>query len=250
MESSASGSSVIGDTDPVAVRVDALLDKRTNGELIFLDWNAFEPSSVLKNPELKDIHQRLCPQLEYAAIREDLRDTVARKRASMMAMAKEMIFEKILTECQALQVKTNTGTLVTSKGLLNIYMKESNDEETISQFTVTCFKTSPRWKEDMTQSLIEFFGIHYDESTMVVNTNRKGNGFLEKIVTKALNNVRLDLRAVQSRATGKVSANKPNVKDRNKRDETASRKRSSSSTDDDDMKYKRVSFSGSVVHMR
>jgi hypothetical protein len=174
--------------------------------------------------------------LEYAAVREGLKDTVAKKQAGMMAMAKEMIFEKILTECQSLQVKTHTGTLVPSKCLRNIFMKESNDEKTISQFTITYFKTSPWWKEDMTQRLKQFFGINYDESSIV--ENKKGNGFLEKNVIKALNNVRLDLRAVQSRATGKVSTKKSNNTDRNKRDETALLKRTSSSSNKDDINYK------------
>jgi hypothetical protein len=221
------------DTEEVAVHVPTLLDKKTDGELILLDWNAFEPASVLREPELKDIHQRLCPQLDYGTIRGELQKTVATKRAAMLAMAKDMVFEKILTECHLLQVKIPSGTMVTSKTLLNAFMKESSDEDIIEQITTTCFKKSPRWKEDMTQRLIETFGIHYDESTIVENKNKKGNGFLEKIVSKALNNVRLDLRAVQTRASAKGS--------RSHLGSGAKRKSTSSSSDEEETNSKRVS---------
>jgi hypothetical protein len=183
--------------------------------------------------ELKDIHRRLCPQLDYGTIRAALKETVAKKRAAMLAMAKNMVFEKILTECHILQVQTQTGTMVTSKALLNVFMKETTEEETIELITTTCFKKSPRWKEDMTQRLIESFGLHYDETTIVENKNKKGNGFLEKIVTKALNNVRLDLRAVQSRASGKGS--------RGLVGSGAKRKSTSSSSDEEETDHKRVS---------
>jgi hypothetical protein len=219
MGSTSPGSPPIDEPDEVAVRVETVLDKKPNGELIYLDWNAFEPASVLREPELKDIHKRLCPQLEYDNVRAELRDTVAKKRAAMLAIAKDMVLEKILTECQIQQVKLTTGAIVTSKVLLNAFMKESTDEETIDCITSTCFKNSPRWKEDMTQKLIETFGIHYDDSSIVENKNRKGNGFLEKIVTKALNNVRLDLRAVQSRAFAKVKPERKKWEKSNKSNE-------------------------------
>jgi hypothetical protein len=189
-----------GDRDPVLCRIRGLLDKRPDGE-IQLDWNAFEPSTVVKETELKDIHKRLCPDLDYGTIRMELRDTVTAKRAAMLGMAKDMIFEKILTECQMLQVKTRNGTLVTSKDLLKVFFKTTSNEKIVTEITYTCFKNSPRWKDDMTQNLIECFGINYDPCTITTHRNRKGNGFLEKIITKALNNVRADLRAVQGRAS-------------------------------------------------
>jgi hypothetical protein len=48
---------------------------------------------------------------------------------------------------------------------------------------------------------MEVFGINYDPKSITTHKNRRGNGFIEKIVTKALNNVRADLRAVVGRAT-------------------------------------------------
>jgi hypothetical protein len=231
------------DSDEIAVCVQTVLDKKSDGKLIYLDWNAFEPASVLKETELKDIHHRLCPQLEYDNIRRELRNTVAKKRADMLALAKDMVLEKILTECQIQQVKTTTGTMVTSKTLLNAFMKESTDEETIGCITITCFKNSPRWKEDMTQRLIEKYGIHYDERSIVENKNRKGNGFLEKIVTKALNNVRLDLRAVQTRAfaNGKPERTPRKASNNGNDSAVAQRNTTSSFSVDDEMNDKQVS---------
>jgi hypothetical protein len=122
-------------------------------------------------------------------------------------------------------------------------MKESTDEETIGCITITCFKNSPRWKEDMAQKLIKTFGIHYDETSIVENKNRKGNGFLEKIVTKALNNVRLDLRAVQTRAFSKVKPHRATREKSNKSDIMSGSRRNTttSCSDDDVMKDTRVS---------
>jgi hypothetical protein len=187
-------------TDPVLSRIRGLLDKKGEGEIL-LDWNAFEPSTVIKDPQLKDIHRRLCPDLEYSVIHTELEKTVAAKRAAMLGMGKDMVFQKILTECQILQVKDKNGTVVTGKDSLRMYLKTRRDENIVTQLLYTCFKNSPRWKDDMTHELIECFGISYDPTTIKVHKNRKGNGFLEKIITKALNNVRADVRAMLGRAS-------------------------------------------------
>jgi hypothetical protein len=197
------------DRDSVSTRIRGLLDKKSEGQIL-LDWNAFEPSTVIKETELKDVHGRLCPDLEYAAIRDELRDTVAKKRGEMLGMGKDMVLQKILTECQILQVKTSKGALVTSKDLLRAFLRRSRDDNIVTQIMYTCFKNSPRWKDDFTHNLIECFGINYDPNTITAHKNRKGNGFLEKIITKALNNVRADLRAVLGRAATVVREQRVN----------------------------------------
>jgi hypothetical protein len=202
------------DRDPVLSRIRGLLDKKNGEGEILLDWNAFEPSTVIKETELKDIHQRLCADLEYAVIRNELHDTVSKKRASMLGMGKDMVFQKILTECQILQVKTKCGSLVTSKDLLRLFLRTTRDDNIVTQIMYTCFKNSPRWKDDFTHNLIECFGINYDPTTITTHKNRKGNGFLEKIITKALNNVRADIRAVLGRAATVVKEQRVNRFDR------------------------------------
>ena len=70
-------------------RVACVLDKQDEDEPILLDWNAFEPSSHLKEPELKDIAARLLPDLAYDAIKGHLREAVTKKRKDILASAKE-----------------------------------------------------------------------------------------------------------------------------------------------------------------
>jgi hypothetical protein len=197
------------DRDPVLSRIRGLLDKKSEGEIL-LDWNTFEPSTVIKETELKDIHTRLCADLEYADIRHELQQTVSRKRPAMLGMGKDMVFKKILTECQMLQVKTTSGVLVTSKESLRLFLRTTRDDNIVTQIMYCCCKTSPRWKDNLMYNLIDCFGINYDPTTITTHKNRKGNGFLEKIITKALSNVRADLRAVLGRAAKVVKEQRVN----------------------------------------
>jgi hypothetical protein len=53
----------------------------------------------------------------------------------------------------------------------------------------------------MIHNLIECFGIKHDLKTITNHKNRKGKEFLERIIMKALNNVRANVRAALGRAT-------------------------------------------------
>lgn len=179
-----------------------LLDKPEDGTKIELDWNAFEAATALKAPELRDIHMRLCSEYVFEEVREELGKTVHKKRAEILSLAKEKVMARVLQECQVLNMIVS-HQVVTSKDLLKKWLKGSpgkRSEDAIIQFTETCFKESARWNDDMAHELMEVFGITYDPSTVRPHSNNKGNGFLEKICTKALQNVRSDIRAIRDRA--------------------------------------------------
>lgn len=206
-----SAGAVISESDSRKVR--SILEKRTDGEIIFLDWNAFDAVSAIKEPELKDIAARLLPDLEYALVQDELRVAIAKKRKEMLAFAKARVTVRMLDECQRLQLVTFNGIKVATKDALREYFKESNNEEhhqAINRVTNLCFTDSPRWKEDMTDEMMQHFGIRYDEKTIKIHENGKGNGFFEKIVTKGLCNVRADLRSAQGRANVGVAV--PRIK--------------------------------------
>ena len=70
--------------------VETILDKRVDGSPICLDWNQFDPSGVLTDPELKDIYRRFCggekkdiflgdASLTYDLVNSDLREAVNNK---------------------------------------------------------------------------------------------------------------------------------------------------------------------------
>jgi hypothetical protein len=55
----------------------------------------------------------------------------------------------------------------------------------IKNVTIDCFKESLTWKEDTAHAIMKHFGISYDKVTMMTYSNSKGNGFFEKIGTRA-----------------------------------------------------------------
>ncbi len=121
----------------------------------------------------------------------------------MIAFAKEKVFLKMIDECIRLNLQTTSGVKVTTKEMLREYFKESQDDsnaDAINNITYLCFAQSPRWREDTTEIMMERFGIKYDPSTVQAHENGKGNGFYEKIITKALCNCRQDLHSAQGRA--------------------------------------------------
>lgn len=184
-------------------RVITCLDKRTEGEPITLDWNAFDAVTPIKDTELRDVARRLLPDLEFVNIRRELEKAIVKKRREMLAVAKDRVLVKMIDECIRLKLTTTAGIEVTTKESLKQYFKESSDEtsaQAIHKITYLCFSQSPRWKEDTTDYMIERFGIGYDLETVRTHENGRGNGFYEKITTKALCNLRADLRAAQGRA--------------------------------------------------
>lgn len=191
-------------------RVRAVLEKKTSGEMILLDWNAFDAAGALTQIQVKDIHQRLIPDLEYAAVYAELLLAIKKKRAAILAAAKDMCWVRMLDEAQRLGIHLSNKVAVSSKDTLRAYFKESDDPDhtaVFKQVTHTAFVESPRWQQDMCNDLKDLFGIGYDPETVILHDNGKGNGFLEKICTKANNNARQDLYAAQGRASvglGKV----------------------------------------------
>lgn len=197
------------------VRVRRLLDKRSNGDLIILDSAAFEPAGGITDPQCKDIATRLAPDLRYEGIQRELLQTVERKRAEMMAKAKKMVGTKMLSACQNLQVKLMNGVLVNRIDLLREYFKEASTaqhQKIIDAVTAGCFDQNDIWKDDMDHDLKEFFGIDYDPSSIRRHVNGKGTGFVKKIITKALCNLRNDLRQASARAQPYVAISPTRIK--------------------------------------
>ena len=185
------------------LRVISILEKDTDGEPIFLDWNAFDAVSAIKDTDLRDIARRLLQDLPFDQVKVKLRDAIVKKRKEMIAFAKEKVFLRMIDECIRLNLKTSSGVKVTTKELLREYFKKSADDsnaDAIKNILSICFSTSPRWKEDTAEVMMERFGIKYDPATVQAHENGKGNGFYEKIITKALCNCRADLRSAQGRA--------------------------------------------------
>ena len=183
--------------------VSTVLDKKSDGQPIYLDWNAFDAVAAITEPQLKDVASRLLPGLHYGGVQEALREAIVKKRKQILAVAKEKVIARMLDECQRLSLVTYSGISVATKDALREYFKEADDEDhriAINQITHLCFSNSPRWKEDVADEISERFGIQYDPSTVKAHENGKGNGFIEKIITKGLCNVRADLRSAQGRA--------------------------------------------------
>jgi hypothetical protein len=172
-------------------RVRTVLDKKPSGEMILLDWNAFDAAGTLTQIQVKDIHQRLIPDLEYAAVYTELHASIKKKRAEILAAAKDMCLVRMLDEAQRLRIRLSNNVEVSSKDTLRGDFKESDDPEhtaIFKQITHFAFVESPRWKQDMCNDLKDRFGIGYDPATVILHDNGKGNGFLEKICTKGSNN--------------------------------------------------------------
>lgn len=185
-------------------QISTIFDKKGEKQLL-LDWNAFDPVSAIKEPELKDIAHRLCPELKYDDIRLELKEATVKKRKEMLKFAKDQVVVRMLDECQRMEVVTFGNRPVNNKESLREYFKEAGDDEehrtVINQVTNLCFNNSPRWKEDLADEMMDRFGIGYDPHTIKSHENGKGNGFYEKIITKALCNARADLRSAQGRAS-------------------------------------------------
>lgn len=133
--------------------VETILDKRVDGQPICLDWNQFDPSGVLTDPELKDIYSRFCDgenrdiflgdvSLTYELVQSDLRDAVDRKKAQLLAYAKDRAMEKMLHECRRLECNLHGGHPVTDKPHLLEFFKQAgsnaeweNDEKRLRCFT-------------------------------------------------------------------------------------------------------------------
>jgi hypothetical protein len=145
-------------------------------------------------------------------VKKQLRETVFSKRREILAMAKNQVYVWILHECQSLGLEAKTGDTVASKPLLQKWLKQPHaTNNQFTKITQTIFSEgSAKWKEDMAMDLSEIFGLGYDPDTINAHTNNKGNGFLEKACTKALNNVRMDLRAIRDRANSNGPA--PRIK--------------------------------------
>ena len=185
------------------LRVISILEKHTDGEPIYLNWNAFDAVSAIKDTDLRDVARRLLHDLEFDQVKITLRDAIVKKRKEMIAFAKEKVFLKMIDECIRLNLQTSSGVKVTTKELLREYFKASCDNsnaDAIQNITSLCFSQSPRWKEDTTELMMERFGIKYDPATIQAHENGKGNVFYEKVITKALCNCHADLRSAQGRA--------------------------------------------------
>jgi hypothetical protein len=144
-------------------------------------------------------------QYPYEQVAAALRTEVKKKRSQILSVAKNKIHIRVLQECQNMELKVNKASkvIVSSRDLLKQWLREKNGNKAdrqFKQFTEVCFAESPRWNEDMAHDLMDEFGIRYDPSTVLTHSNNKGNGFFEKICTKALQNVRQDLRAIRDRS--------------------------------------------------
>ena len=185
------------------LRVNSILEKHTDGEPIYLDWNAFDAVSAIKDTDLRDVARRFLHDLEFDQVKITLRDAIVKKRKEMIAFAKEKVFVKMIDECIRLNLQTSSGVKVTTKELLREYFKKSCDDSNanaIHNITSLCFSQSPQWKEDTTELMMEHFGIKYDPATVQAHENGKDNGFCEKVITKVLCNCCADLCSAQGRA--------------------------------------------------
>ena len=193
------------DKDPTDQQISVvhILEKRKNGEVILLDSAAFDAAGTITDPQCKDIAVRLIPHLPYDEVKKDLFLAVERKRAELMAKAKQLVSRKMLAACQNKKVTLMSGVLVNRIDLLRAYFKEATTVEqqlTIDDITQGCFDQNNIWKDDMDHEIKEEFGIDYDPATIKKHVNGKGTGFIKKIITKALCNLRQDLRQASARA--------------------------------------------------
>lgn len=199
-------------------KIETILDKRTDGTVILLDWNAFDPSAVVSEPELKDIFNRFLDKdgnflgeagLEYDDVRGPLLEAAEEKKRQLMKYAKEKALEKMLDECRRLKLQTLGEISITDKHYLALFHKEAcrpNHKDLLDQVTNLCFKRSPCWKEDTALVMKEKFGLSYDPKTVRKHANKKGNGFLEKFLTRGACNTRQDLRDAACRGNAEVES--------------------------------------------
>jgi hypothetical protein len=194
--------------------VQNVLSKRADGVDILLDWNAFDAAFAITVPQLKGIHWRLLKQYPYGQVAAALRHEVKKERSHILAVAKDKIHVRVLQECQNMELKVNKANkvIVSSRDLLKQWLREKKGmkcDSQFKQFTETCFAESQRWNKDMAHNLMDKFAIRHDPPTVLTHSNNNGYGFFEKICTKALQNLRQDLRAVRATST---SARRRNIR--------------------------------------
>lgn len=193
-------------------KIQSVLEKRSDGKKLKLDWNAFDAGGALKETEVKDIWNRFLAKTNTRAevvpygpeVSKILRKTLSDKKKDMLAYAKDKAYKVMILACKRIQLCTELGAPITSIALLRQFYKEvytPNHASLVRKVTVECFKNSVNWKDDTTHAMMEHFGISYDQSTVITHSNNKGNGFIEKVVTRAENNARTDLRNSLARHT-------------------------------------------------
>jgi hypothetical protein len=91
-----------------------------------------------------------------------------------------------------------------------------NHDTIVRDITFYCFRENFNWKEDTARKIMEHYGVGYDPTTIIAYANSKGSGFIEKLVTRAENNARSDLKQSQERHF-KVSQKGLTLNDNNKR---------------------------------
>jgi hypothetical protein len=82
----------------------------------------------------------------------------------------------------------------------------------MERITKKCFKETTCWHDDLAVAMREKFGIQYDNATIRKNSNNKGNGFIEKTITRGVCNARADLYQANKRAGAEEKA--PRIKRR------------------------------------
>lgn len=80
----------------------------------------------------------------------------------------------------------------------------------MERITKRCFKETTCWHDDLAVAMREKFGIQYDNGTIRKNSNNKGNGFIEKTITRGICNARADLYQANKRAGAQEKA--PRIK--------------------------------------
>lgn len=179
------------------------LDKKVDGSIIYLGWNAFDSAGRIKDNDVKDVATRFFPERDFYTIIEQVRNVMVAKRAQILAFAKGLVAARIVAAFDMNGVKTCLGTKVNSKEMVRQYYKEADSkehQEIIYRCVYQSFDDSVRWQDDVANDLATEFGIAYDPITLTGTKNNRGNGFYEKIATKALGNYRADLKNIQVRS--------------------------------------------------
>ena len=61
------------------IRVNSILEKHTDGEPIYLGWNAFDAVSAIKDTDLHDVARGLLHDLEFDQVKITLRNAIVKK---------------------------------------------------------------------------------------------------------------------------------------------------------------------------
>ena len=206
-----------GLTDLQRHKVATILDKRTDGDPILLDWNAIDPSGVVKETDVKDVYYCFTkdgvfleePNLTYDDVADELRKAVEEKKKQLLEFAKQKALERMLDECRNINLVTIGGAEVRCLKTLSLYFKQAcrdHHRTNMTQVTTDCFKETTCWHEDLAIEMRQKFGLDYDQRTIRVHKNRKGNGFIEKVISRGVCNQRQDLYGANARAEADVVA--------------------------------------------